>query len=149
MLALAIWLGAMVFWTFVATPRIFAAHDRRTAGAIVGLVFPSYFRLGYVCGVVALGTAVLMPAQLTTALTRPLLVAMLAVTLYSGAILRARIRVLAERRRVLPDERTPEAQALARRFGMLHGVSMLLNVGVMLGALLVLFQFAARSGVVP
>jgi uncharacterized membrane protein len=49
-LALAVWLGTMVFHSFLVAPTVFASFPRETAGEIVGRLFPRYYGLGLVCG---------------------------------------------------------------------------------------------------
>ena len=53
-LALSCWLGGATLFTFVLTPKLFAALSRDMAGMIIGLLFPGYFRWGLACGTVAL-----------------------------------------------------------------------------------------------
>jgi hypothetical protein len=53
-LAVAFWVGGVAIFTFVLTPIIFKAYSRDTAGQIVGVLFPAYFRWGLACGAVAL-----------------------------------------------------------------------------------------------
>ncbi|MFB6176304.1 MAG: DUF4149 domain-containing protein, partial [Halobaculum sp.] len=53
-LALGLWLGAMVFFSFVAAPRVFAVLDDDDAGRVVTDIFPRYYTVGLALGVVAL-----------------------------------------------------------------------------------------------
>lgn len=53
-LALGLWLGAMVFFSFVAAPRVFAVLDGEDAGRVVDDIFPRYYAVGQGLGVVAL-----------------------------------------------------------------------------------------------
>lgn len=53
-LAVSCWLGGAALFTFILTPKLFAAYSRDLAGNIVGLLFPGYFRWGLACGAVAL-----------------------------------------------------------------------------------------------
>lgn len=50
--ALGTWLGAMVFFSFVAAPRVFAVLDDR-AGDVVNDIFPRYYVFGIALGIVA------------------------------------------------------------------------------------------------
>ena len=43
-IAIAFWVGGVTIFTFVLTPIIFKSYDRDTAGKIVGVLFPAYFR---------------------------------------------------------------------------------------------------------
>lgn len=52
--ALGVWLGSIVFFSFVAAPRVFAVLDRDRAGSVVNDVFPRYYAFGLALGAVAL-----------------------------------------------------------------------------------------------
>ena len=43
-LAVSCWLGGAALFTFGLTPKLFAAYSQDQASAIVGLLFPGYFR---------------------------------------------------------------------------------------------------------
>lgn len=51
--ALGMWLGIMVFFSFLGAPRAFAVLDDEDAGAYVTDVFPRYYRAGVVLGTTA------------------------------------------------------------------------------------------------
>ena len=44
------WLGAIIFFSFLVAPVVFKTLDREKAGELVGIIFPRYYELGYVCG---------------------------------------------------------------------------------------------------
>lgn len=52
--ALGLWLGAMVFFSFVTAPRVFSILDSDDAGRVVSAIFPQYYLLGVAFGAVAL-----------------------------------------------------------------------------------------------
>lgn len=52
-LALGLWLGTMVFFSFVTAPRVFAVLDAASAGRIVTDIFPRYYVIGVALGIVA------------------------------------------------------------------------------------------------
>jgi len=56
--SLGVWLGTMVFFSFVVAPRVFAELERDRAGDVVNRIFPTYYVLGGVLGVVALASGV-------------------------------------------------------------------------------------------
>jgi hypothetical protein len=71
--ALGIWLGTILFFSFVGAPRLFRALDEAAAGRAVNAIFPRYYTLGIGLGAVAAaatvaGTAVRSPAAATGAL---------------------------------------------------------------------------------
>ncbi|HVM94771.1 MAG TPA: DUF4149 domain-containing protein, partial [Candidatus Acidoferrales bacterium] len=50
LLALIVWIGTIAFFSFVVAPSIFGNMAPVEAGKVVGLIFPNYYILGYVCG---------------------------------------------------------------------------------------------------
>ena len=56
-LALSLWFGGGVFFSFIVAPSLFQTFDTRTAGLAVAPMFPLYFALQGTCGLVALITA--------------------------------------------------------------------------------------------
>lgn len=55
--ALGLWLGSIVFFSFVVAPRAFNVLEEDDAAALVNDVFPRYYLFGIALGVVALVTA--------------------------------------------------------------------------------------------
>lgn len=53
-LSLGLWLGSMVFFSFVAAPRVFAVLEDDAAGRVVNDIFPRYYAVGQALGIVAL-----------------------------------------------------------------------------------------------
>lgn len=51
--ALGMWLGAMVFFSFIVTPRVFDVLEAEEAGGVVRAVFPPYYVFGVGLGVIA------------------------------------------------------------------------------------------------
>ena len=54
LLSLVCWLGAIIFFSFFVAPAVFKALDREKAGELIGIIFPRYYKLGYVCGALIL-----------------------------------------------------------------------------------------------
>ena len=54
-LTLTLWIGGIVFFSFIASPSIFKILPRAQAGQVVGDIFPKYHLLGYISCLVALG----------------------------------------------------------------------------------------------
>ncbi|MEO8604999.1 MAG: DUF4149 domain-containing protein, partial [bacterium] len=52
LLALGIWLGAVVCVSFVVAPALFGNLPVEQAGAAMSLIFPDYYALGYGAGAV-------------------------------------------------------------------------------------------------
>ena len=54
LLSLVCWLGSIIFFSFFVAPVVFKALDREKAGEKVDIIFPRYYKLGYVCGALIL-----------------------------------------------------------------------------------------------
>ena len=96
--AVALWLGAMGFFAFVVAPAAFSTLDREAAGRFVSAVFPKYYAVGFGLGLVALASLVV---RVLGRGVRPLdwvpiglLVLMLTLTLFAGAVVLPRSRSL-------------------------------------------------------
>ncbi|HEX5038404.1 MAG TPA: DUF4149 domain-containing protein [bacterium] len=51
--ALVVWIGGIAFFSFIAAPSIFHNLPPEFAGKAVSSIFPKYYPLGYVSGLVA------------------------------------------------------------------------------------------------
>lgn len=51
-IAAGVWIGAIVFQSAVVAPTVFAGLDEAQARRFLRTLFPRFFRLGLVCGVV-------------------------------------------------------------------------------------------------
>jgi hypothetical protein len=137
-LAVSLWLGGAALFTFVLTPMLFRSESRDTAGRIVGLFFPGYFRWGIGCGLVALICRIILSGkgQLQAAL---IIAVMLALSSFQAFYVEPRAAAL--KREIVSFETTSKDDPLRRQFSKLHGVSAVCNLSVIVGgvALVVLF----------
>lgn len=129
-LAVAAWFGGAALFTFVLTPILFRTLNRDQAGAIVGYLFPGYFRWGLACGVIALAALALMklPRKRLAAL---ILLAMLTITSVQAFIIEPRAAAL--KREIPSFETTPTDHPLRVQFRKLHGISAAGNLAVIGG----------------
>jgi len=151
LLALAAWLGETIFFGAIVAPALFGGLGREQAGAVVALLFPGYYALGYVSGTLLVVTALALWRR-----ARPAgglwLVAALVAGLSLAACLFAGLVVLPEAdalRAQLHDPAAPAAvQAL---FDDLHRRAVQLNGAVLVGNLVLAALLAARlsGGVRP
>ncbi|MFZ5761201.1 MAG: DUF4149 domain-containing protein [Thermodesulfobacteriota bacterium] len=134
-LAVACWFGGATLFTFVLTPVIFRAYDRDLAGAVVGTLFPAYFRWGLVCGLIALACLVFvtMPRRRIAALVIAL---MLAITAGQAFVVEPRAAAL--KREIPSFVTTPQDDPLRVRFRRLHAVSAAGNLAVIGGGLVLI-----------
>lgn len=127
LLSLAVWVGTLVFFSFAATPAIFATLPRDEAARAVAALFPVYYATGWIAGGLALA-ATLGLAALARAFGREarwravVLAGMLALSAYAGLV-------------VLPQVRAARAAGdmAARDAG--HRLSLLLNLAVVSGGI--------------
>src|SRR5262249_56657639 len=88
--AVAVWLGAMGFFAFIAAPAAFGALERDAAGRFVSVVFPRYYGVGLALGLVAaFGLGVRWMGGGWRGLdwtVAGLVLLMLALTLHAGAV---------------------------------------------------------------
>jgi uncharacterized protein DUF4149 len=133
-LALGLWVGAIVFVSFVVAPAVFRAVPQETAGAVMGQVFPLYYGFTVGTGVVALGSALLILRRVRRAGAWRAIVVMLAVmlaaTAYAGGVVNPHaraLRPLLHQEPVDPAVRT-EFDALHRRAVQLNGLVLLLGL---------------------
>ena len=142
LLSITIWIGSVIFFSFVATPSIFKTFDRKMAGDIVGAIFPKYFMLTEAAIFVALVTLVFTGLKIgvTSAMKvgLVLLVSAFAVASVSGFYVGPKARAVKEQYRAATDE--TKIAELKKSFGKLHGVSMVLNIfNLLIGLTLVYF----------
>ena len=142
--AVAIWLGVMGFFAFVVAPAAFTTLEREAAGRFVGAVFPRYYAVGLACGLAALaglGTRWLGGGwRGWDWLPLGLVLLMLALTLYAGAVVLPAAHAAREAMRQVAMD-----PAAAAGFARLHRLSAVLNVIVMVsGSLLLGIELSRR-----
>lgn len=137
-LAVAFWVGGVAIFTFVLTPVIFKMNDRDTAGRIVGILFPGYFRWGLACGAVALASQLIMQGRIFDAPLVILLV-ILSITAFQAFFIEP--RVVALKREIPSFVTTPKEHPQRKEFARLHGISAVCNLTVFAGGVvLVILQ---------
>ena len=144
LLSLVFWIGTIFFFSTSAAPSIFKALPKQMAGEVITHIFPKYYLIGYICGVVAIVTSLLSwltGSHSSTAsylLRVIILVIMLGLAIFTGAVIRpAALEVRAEMRSLV--EGSPRYSELQNRFSTLHKRSVLLNsVVFLLGIAIVL-----------
>jgi len=132
-LALAVWLGEIVFFSFVVAPSVFGVVPE-VAGQVVGAIFPRYYALGAGAGVIALVAAAALRGA--TSATRSwsaivaMLVVMLVATLYAGRVIEPRARALRPQLHTEPVDVAVRAEfdRIHRRAVQLNGAVLLLGI---------------------
>ena len=126
-LAVAFWVGGVAIFTFVLTPIIFKAYSRDTAGQIVGVLFPAYFRWGLACGAVALISQLVLRGKNLVPVCA-LLVVMLAFSAFQSFYIEPRAAAI--KKEIGSFETTPKDHPQRKEFSKLHAVSAVCNLAV-------------------
>jgi len=145
-LALSLWVGGIALFTFVVTPVIFRTQERDAAGKVVGSIFPVYFRYVLVLAALALlariaaGEAFHGARQWVGTL---LIATAILLTGYQAFGLVPRMEHV---KRSAPSfETAPPVDPARKEFSRLHGISMGVNLLVLLeGTVLVVAYEAFR-----
>lgn len=114
-LAWALWLGSIVFFSFVVAPTAFAALGREDTTRLLRLLFPRYYLFGLICGGSALLLCLVFRADLR-------------ITLPIGASF---IVVAYARQQLLPAIEAARNSEDTEQFATLHRLSVQLNLVVM------------------
>ncbi len=141
LLSIALWIGGMAFFSFLAAPSIFHVLPREEAGKVVADIFPKYYWQGIICGTIALATSVVLGMRerwniLLIARTITIVVMLIGV-LYSVAILQPKIQAI--KAQVASFESLSPTDPLRLEFGRLHGRSFSVNAAVLLLGVVVVF----------
>jgi len=119
--ALGMWLGSIVFFSFVAAPALFDELGEERAGDAVNVVFPRYYSFGLGMGAVAL--LVWAVAPFVAAVPEPPVVADLGVFAAFVANLYARYRLI-------PKMDAAGSDAFARYHKQSVGLNLVALVGL-------------------
>jgi len=137
LLSIVIWIGSIIFFSFIAAPAIFKALPRETAGDVVGKIFPQYYKIGCLCGVLALATLLSISDASPPDNWRLVTLGLMTLLTFFSAF-----RVGPKVRRLKADLRAMEEGAdreeKQQQFSRLHGFSMILNMIVLLIGLIFL-----------
>ena len=145
LLGLTLWVGGIVFFSFFTTPTVFIQLPKEMASQFLAALFPKYYLLGYFCGG-AMALATLVEAALVKQLPwiRLLVLAlMLGCSIYAGQVVRPQVHDLKVQMKSV-EEGTEIGNTLKTRFDSLHRRSVMLNVLVLAGGLLLIGIVAYR-----
>ena len=148
LLSLVVWLGGLIFFSFVLAPTVFSVlPTRHLAGSVVSRSLAALHWIGIVSGIVFLTTSMLY-SRLLAGSSQPLaprhvlLYIMLALTLISQFGISPRMATL---RASMPDTNSVAATDPVRvQFNALHAWSTRLEGGVLLLGLVVVYLTAQQ-----
>ncbi len=137
-LALAVWIGAIVYQAFIVAPAVFDCLDGAQARRFLRTIFPRFYVLGLVCGGALLLAVVLLGALDNRSSSTPWLAVAAATMVAAAAISLGLVpRINAAR---------DAGSAGQARFRRLHGASVALTLLVLaLGAVSLVVLSAAGS----
>lgn len=148
LLSLIVWIGGVIFLSFVEAPVAFSvAPTRHMAGTVVGHTLGVLHWVGLFCGVSFLGCSVLL-SSLTTGSAQPLaarhllVVAMLLLTVVSQFGISPKMAAL--RTQFVDIDTVPADNPARLEFDALHHWSVRLEVAVLVLGLVVVY-LTARS----
>jgi hypothetical protein len=145
-LALSLWVGGIALFTFVVTPVIFRTQGRDASGKVVGSIFPAYFR--YVLVLAALALLARIAAGEAFHGARQWVGTLLIATaiLFTGYQAFGLVPRMEQVKRSVPSfETAPPGDPVRKEFSRLHGISMGVNLLVLLeGTVLVVAYEALR-----
>jgi hypothetical protein len=141
LLSLVCWIGSIIFFSFFVAPVVFKILEREKAGEVVGIIFPRYYMIGYVSGVLVLMALLLNgPAGLKWCAWGVMMVG----TTYSGLIVNPKAKTLKEQLKDYPEA---EKSTLEVRFKTLHSLSVKLNGAVLFAGLWLLWLSTAKISI--
>lgn len=142
LMSLAVWVGSMIFFSFIGAPSIFKILEKPMAGRVVGDIFPKYWIIGYICGAIALASLFYLwkKGSSGTTVIVTLLSIMLCTALYAGLCVGPRARNI--KARITATENAEEKEDLRKRFSKIHRRSMEMNVTILIMGITVVFLTA-------
>ncbi len=142
LLSVVIWVGSIMFFSFCAAPAIFKALPREKAGEVVGVIFPKYWLVGYLCGIVATMSLILIAAYGGgfPPLRFILLVLMTALGFYSGLVVGRKAREIKADIKAAIDDK--ERERLRGRFKKVHAKSAVINMVTLATGIVIVYLIA-------
>jgi hypothetical protein len=136
LLSLVCWIGSIIFFSFFVAPVVFKNLEREKAGELVGIIFPRYYMVGYVCSVLLLAVLLLNgPAGLKWCAWGIMMLG----TVSAGLGVNPRAKTLKEKLKFASESEKPDLES---RFKTLHSLSVKLNAVVLFAGLWLLWLSA-------
>lgn len=126
--------GASLFFTFVVGPALFSGLDRKTAGYVMNLIFPYYFKIGWIGGIVVYLLVGLYSylKKSATSMLKYFILGIFILVIVNMALDRAVVplsnSILTQYYEAVKEGDKFSATVLKRRFDNLHTVSYWLNL---------------------
>lgn len=134
LMAMGVWLGGVVFFSFFTAPVIFERLPRNTAADLISVIFPRYYKLGYYCGGAMLLSGAYPIYRDNTSINAwsswSLALIAFVVSVYAGQVVMPRVRRL--RNTAASSAGSPEHAANREAYDRSHQWSITLNSMVLL-----------------
>ncbi len=142
LLALVVWIGGIVFFSFIGAPALFKTLAPEHAGKAVGAIFPKYYPMGYVSGIVAFVSLIFSAAKTGSwpLLKMAVVIVMTVLTISNSLITHPKARALKEE--MSTSESRTDIQYLKREFDRIHRWSVINNAVVLLLGLILIYLTA-------
>lgn len=131
LLSLVAWIGSIIFFSFFVAPVVFKTLDREKAGEVVGIIFPRYYKLGYICGALILLSFFVSGAD-EVGLKWCAWGIMVIGSGLAGLVINPKAKKIKEQLKSLSEE---EKHSLEAKFKSLHSFSVKLNAAVLFSGL--------------
>jgi hypothetical protein len=139
LLSLIVWIGSIVFFSFVTAPSIFGTLPPEYASKAISAIFPKYYFLGYISGIVSFGALIFSAAKTGSwpILKILLIILMFGLTVYSGLVIHPKARALKEE--IQTDTGETNVAHMKQEFDRVHRASVFNNgIVLLLGIILVI-----------
>ena len=140
LLSLSLWTGGMVYFSAFLAPMAFRHLAKEIAGEFVGVLFPTYYHIGY-----SLGGVMLIATVLETMIYREAhwfrmiaIVIMLGCSFYAGVKILPQTHQIKQELKTLAEQPSELAQTKQAAFRRLHRQAVILNgITLLLGISLI------------
>ena len=129
LLSLVCWIGSIIFFSFFVAPVVFKSLEREKAGEVVGIIFPRYYKLGYICGALILLSFLMTD---NVGLKWCAWGVMVLGSGLAGLVINPKAKKLKEQLKSSPENEIPTLEA---KFKTLHSLSVKLNALVLFSGL--------------
>ncbi|GAB6072867.1 hypothetical protein JCM14244_12440 [Venenivibrio stagnispumantis] len=143
-LILGFLIGASVFFTFIVAPLLFSHFNHRLAGEITNIIFPYYFGIGWILGIV-IYTIIAILSTKNKEILRKLKYFVIGISIYiissmalHKAILPIGQTLNSQYYQLLDEKKEPEAEQIKEKFKTIHSISSAINL---FNIILLLFLF--------
>ncbi len=132
LLTLCIWVGGMVFFTFIGAPAIFRELPRDMAGVAVGGIFPKYWVMGYICPLLLLGTLLYIVWGNIEGFKVQIGILALVTALSFVSGMAVGVKAHDIKAQMNAEQDAVKKEELHKEFRKMHGVSAVMNLAVIL-----------------